>query len=223
MFLHIPEILNQEEISEILDFLSEHEFVDGKSTAGYSAKAVKDNLQLSKDAIGKQHIDKLVMEALRRNDNFRKSAFPKKISPPIYSQYKVGMEYGDHIDNAIIFNADQLRTDISITIFLSDPSSYDGGELCIALHSESLKFKLACGDAIIYPTSFIHCVRPVLRGTRLAIVSWIESSIRSPTHREILYELNQVRESLVKQAPNSRESLFTSKTYASLVRMWNEF
>lgn len=220
MFLHIPQILEPDEVETIISFLSQHEFIDGKISAGYSAKLVKENLQLSRHTENKSLIDTIVMEGLNRNESIRKAIFPLKFSSPIFSKYESGMSYGDHFDNPITRKEPKLRTDVATTIFLSEPNSYDGGELTVNMCDGILQFKLPCGDAIIYPASYIHRVEPVTRGTRMVAVTWIQSAVRNPSHRELLYELNLVRASLVNSSPNSKESILISKTYSNLVRMW---
>ncbi|MEG3838621.1 Fe2+-dependent dioxygenase [Microcoleus sp. herbarium14] len=218
--MHIPKILEPDEVETIISFLSQHELIDGKISAGYSAKFVKENLQLSKETGNKNYIDTIVIEGLNRNESVRKAIFPLKIAPPIFSKYESGMHYGNHVDNPLISREPRLRTDVSLTIFLSDPNSYDGGELTVDMGAGTLQFKLPCGDAIVYPTSNIHRVEPVTRGTRLAAVTWIQSAVRNSSHREILYETNLVRVSLINSSPNSQESILISKTYSNLVRMW---
>lgn len=220
MFLHIPQILEPDEVETIVSFLSQHELIDGKITTGYRAKLVKENLQLSQETENKTYIDTIIIEGLNRNKSVQKAIFPLKIVPPIFSKYESGMYYGDHVDNPLMSREPRIRTDMSVTIFLSDPNSYDGGELSVDMQAGTLQFKLSSGDAIAYPTSNIHRVEPVTRGTRFAAVTWIQSAVRNSSHREILYEMNLVRTSLINSSPNSKESILMAKTYSNLVRMW---
>ncbi len=140
----------------------------------------------------------------------------------LFSRYGSGAHYGTHVDNALMRTDVHRRTDIAVTAFLSPPDAYEGGELMIEGHAGTAKLKLAAGDAVVYPASTLHRVEPVTDGVRLAAVTWIQSHVRDPAQRELLYDLSMVRRSLESSAPDSREALLLSKVYANLIRMWAE-
>lgn len=222
MILCIPQVLLAEEITTVTNFLARSEFVDGKLTAGTQASRVKHNLQLNPNAGDRQAIDTMLIEALYRHELIQNFAFPKQIFSLLFSKYELGMYYGTHIDNPLM-NVGQLqRTDLSVTLFLSAPSSYDGGELTIETSLGPVKVKLPAGDAVVYPSSNLHQVEPVTRGVRLAAVAWIQSFIRDRSQRELLYELGQVRSSTPFQSSASRESALLQKIHFNLIRMWAE-
>ncbi|WP_293251338.1 MULTISPECIES: Fe2+-dependent dioxygenase [unclassified Microcoleus] len=213
-------ILNSEELRVIVDRLKNAEFVDGKLTAGWYAQQVKNNAQLKNDAAPTQELRNLVNQALKRNSLFQIAARPKAIRPIMFSRYQGGMYYGTHIDNAIMGDEELMRSDLSLTLFLSDPATYTGGELVIESTQGEQAFKLDAGSMVVYPTTTLHRVEPVTEGERLAAVSWVQSLVRDAHKREILFDLDTVRDTLFQKSGKTAEFDLLSKSIANLLRKW---
>jgi PKHD-type hydroxylase len=147
---------------------------------------------------------------------------PLKTAAPYYARYTTGMSYGAHVDDPVMGQGELYRSDLSVTLFLADPDSYDGGELCIQTAFGEQQVKLPAGDAVLYPSSSIHRVAEVTRGERLVAVSWIQSLVRAPEQRNLLHELNQAREALLQNRPDAAETAQVNQSYINLVRMWSE-
>jgi PKHD-type hydroxylase len=154
---------------------------------------------------------------------YRAGALALKVATPFYARYTPGMRYGNHVDDPIMGTDEGLyRTDIAITIFLNDPANYDGGELVVNTAFGEQQVKLPAGDGVMYPASSLHRVAEVTRGERLVAVTWVQSLVRDPAQRELLYELNQARERLLKEAPDSPDTARINTVYVNLFRMWSE-
>ena len=222
MFNWIQGVLNQEDIGAILDILATSEFVDGKKTAGYRAKRVKENEQLKKDPASAATLDSLILDALKRSATFQSVAVPKRIHRPLFSRYSAGQQYGKHVDDALMDKPNALRTDLAVTVFLSDPEDYDGGELVIDTALGEQLIKLPQGDAIAYPASTLHRVAPVTRGERLAAVTWVQSYVRDADKREALSDLDKVKRYLDQHAAASQTTDLAHKVYSNLLRIWAE-
>jgi PKHD-type hydroxylase len=219
MFCEIENLFSGNELAELLAVASESHFVDGRISN--PANTAKSNLQLhDPDAYARSA--RIISTALFRDSEFVAFAFPKTVAPPMITKYEIGMNYGAHSDAAFIpLGQRPLRTDLSITIFLSDPANYDGGELVVQLGSRALAFKGAAGSAIIYPSNTMHQVMPVRRGTRIAAISFIESQVPNLAHRELLFELNEVAARIglhVETDVNSR----LGRVQSCLTRMWSD-
>jgi len=223
MLVTIPEVLNKEDISVIQDLVATANFHDGSTSAGSEAIRVKKNQEMAISEIEMQRLNNLVMGKLVQNPTYIAAAFAKKIATPFYARYTEGMHYGKHIDDPIMGPPNQrYRTDISITIFLNEPEDYDGGELTICTSYGNHTVKLNAGDAVMYPSSSTHEVAEVTRGERLVAVTWLQSTIRDPAKREILYNLSQARETLINNSPESTELEQLSNGYVNLLRMWSD-
>jgi PKHD-type hydroxylase len=225
MFLHIPQVLTAAEIETLITQLQSSAFIDGKLSAGASARLVKQNLQLDRHSENYQPLAQLVHNAMLRHQLVRSFAFPKQIFAILFNKYEAGMSYGDHFDTAIMPGVDgepPHRSDLSFTLFLSDPATYSGGELAINTFAGTARFKLSVGDAILYPASTIHRVETVTQGTRLAAVGWIQSLIKDPTQREILHDMSKAINKLGTNLTGTPEVLLLSKSYANLLRLWAE-
>lgn len=218
-FLHIPALLKPDEIAQIEALAATAEFVDGKLTASSPARDVKNNWQVdaASGALASAHA--ILNAALQSSPLFAAAALPKIVYPFVVSRYGPGNFYGWHIDSPAM-GSPPLRTDLAMTIFLSDPASYDGGELIIQGDNGPAGFKPGQGDAILYPCQYVHCVNEVTRGQRLAAVTWIQSNVRSTEQRQILFQLNQVHASLHQQAPNAAETGLLLQAHSNLFRMW---
>ena len=223
MFSWVRQVLDVEQRRQVLDYLRDGAcFADGKSTAGYRAKQVKHNQQLSRSDAQKKVLQGMLISALEKNDDFRCVAFPKRIQRPLFSRYREGMSYGRHIDDALMGKSNAIRTDLAVTVFISEPTDYEGGELIVHTSLGEQLIKLPAGDAIVYPASTLHQVAPVTEGERLAAVSWVQSYIRDPFQRELLGDLNRIRRSLDKSQPGAEATDLAHKVYANLLRSWAE-
>ena len=222
MLLQIPKVLGPEQVKQVNEMLASARFVDGKLSAGLSAQRVKRNEELAPDSEQMQALNNMVMGTLVRNPVYRNAALPYRVATPFYARYTTGMGYGDHIDDPVMGIGDRYRSDISITIFLSDPGSYEGGELIIRTSFGDREVKLPAGDAVLYPSTSRHRVAEVTRGERLVAVTWVQSLVRDPNQRELLYELNLAREKLLKESPQAEETAHVDAAYVNLVRMWSE-
>ncbi|WP_013323503.1 Fe2+-dependent dioxygenase [Gloeothece verrucosa] len=220
MIFTIPDLLTASELEEIRSILEGAEFADGKLTAGWHAQLVKDNQQLKSGQIQTQLTQK-VKEALNRNALFQTAVRPRMIHSLLFSRYDVGMSYGTHTDNALM-GSGFWRSDVSFTIFFNPPSDYEGGELVIESADDEKAYKLQSGAALIYPSSTLHRVDPVTKGTRLVGVGWVQSLIRSESEREILFDLETARRSMFSQQGKTVEFDLVSKTIANLLRKWAE-
>ncbi len=220
MIFHVPAVLSPERLAEVLRIKDTLAFVDGKATAGWHAKLVKQNRQAAaSEAL--QTLQKIVIDAIASHPVIRAFALPQRISPPLISSYAGGENYGLHVDEAIMGHGDgALRTDISVTVFLTEPATYDGGELEVQTPGGSTAIKFEAGAAALYPSTTLHRVRPVTSGERVVAVAWIQSLVRNAEQREILYDLDRTRR-IVFEARGKSEVFDTlSKTHANLQRMW---
>jgi PKHD-type hydroxylase len=218
MILTIAEVLSQDDVNALRDGLASATFIDGKATAGWSARLVKSNLQ----ARHSDHVEglrTLVEERLREHSVFALATRPKAIIGPQFSRYQPGHSYGTHVDDAMIAG---LRTDVSFTLFLGDPDSYEGGELVIDTASGEEAFKLPAGSLVTYPATSLHRVAPVTRGERLAAAGWVRSLVRDAAKRELLFDLETARRRLFDREGKTAEADLIAKCAANLMRMWCE-
>ena len=222
MIVPIAQVLSPAQLEEVRARLDQGTYVDGKQTAGWHARLVKDNQQAAASDSARQAGD-IVREALRANEVFTAAVRPKILRPPLFSRYSDGQSYGAHVDDAIM-RADgaTIRTDVSITVFLNDPDAYEGGDLVIEGTGGEQSFKLEAGAAIAYPSHTLHYVAPVTRGRREVAVTWAQSLIRNAEHREILFDLDTARRTLFHREGKSREFDLMSKSHANLLRLWAE-
>nr|WP_295768244.1 Fe2+-dependent dioxygenase [Rhodoferax sp.] len=224
MMLHLPNVLTPEEVQQAQTLLASAPWADGRKGAGEQARQVKNNEQLDHDCAQAQTIRGMVLHALERSPLFFSAALPKRVFPPRLNRYGGDSNYyGDHIDGAVRYMPDtgqRLRTDVSCTIFLSEPDSYDGGELCIADTFGEQAVKLSAGHMILYPGTSLHQVAPVTRGYRLACFFWIESMVRSDEQRRLLYELDMNLLALRQQYGETDETTALTGVYHNLLRMW---
>ncbi len=223
MLITIANILDKQRLDFITETLANARFVDGTLSAGMAAKRVKNNEELAADEKLMQQLNNLVMGSLVKHPDFQAAALPLRVAAPFYARYTPGMTYGNHVDDPVMGPpGQQYRSDVSTTVFLNSPDEYDGGELVIRTSFGEQKIKLEAGAAVVYPSSSLHHVAEVSRGTRLVAVTWTQSLIRDPAKRELLYELNQARESLLKSRPDDEETRKVDVSYVNLFRMWSE-
>lgn len=218
MIVEIPNVFSFDEVSDILEKLSNSEFIDGKKTAGWNAKKVKNNQQLKKNDPNATALKEMVKKSLSNNLLFQSTVRPKSIHSILFSRYEEGMSYGRHTDNAMMGGT--WRTDVSFTIFLTSPDTYKGGELIIEGASHQQSFRLESGSAIAYPSSTLHQVTPITEGSRWAIVGWVQSWVRDPSKREILYDLDTARRSIFKSQGKNNDFDLITKSMANLMRRW---
>lgn len=224
MLLQIPRVLSSHELQSVQQILAQSRFVDGKLSAGMHAQRVKNNQEVARDDQHLQQLNNIVMGNLVRHPVYRNGALPLRVATPFYARYGQGMTYGDHVDDAVMGpGPGQLyRSDVSITVFLNEPEDYEGGELTIRTPFGDRQVKLQAGDAVMYPSASLHHVAPVTAGERIVAVTWLQSMVRDPARRELLYELNQAREKLMQEAPNAEETAQVDRSFSNLFRMWAE-
>jgi PKHD-type hydroxylase len=216
-------LLEREELETVMSYVSQQQFVDGKITAQGLASEVKHNLQIPRSAPELSEADNILISALRRNREYQRFVYPKSSTLPTFSRYDPGMKYGSHIDDSIMKNrsGETMRTDFSLTVFLSPADSYDGGELVVELPGGEQEIKLDAGEAVAYSSSSIHHVNPVTRGVRLAAIMWVQSIVRDDQARTILCDLSQA----VVKAKDSGDrdlSLLINKSFHNLLRYVSE-
>lgn len=225
MLLHVPGVLTRDEVAEIRAQLAKADWVDGAATAGPQAKLRKRNLQLPADSEIGQQLSAKVAAALQRHPLFMSAAVPARILPPRFNRYEGGGTYGNHVDSAIHldpYNGARVRTDVSTTLFLSDPEEYEGGELIVEDNYGAHEVKLPAGDAIVYPATSLHRVEPVTQGTRLASFLWTQSMVRDDWQRHMLFELDMTIVKLRNKVGDSDEVVSLTGHYNNLLRQWAE-
>jgi len=223
MLLHVPNVLNAEELNELRKLLAQADWADGKITAGTQSAQVKRNIQLPETTADAEAARMIVLKALNRNALFFSAALPKKIYPPLFNQYRDGMDFGAHIDNAVRTHAisgTHVRTDISCTLFIADPESYEGGELVIEDTYGHQMVKLPAGDMVLYPGTSLHHVRPVTKGARLASFFWVQSMIRDDAQRTLLFDMDAAIVTLRQKIGDTAAVIRLTGNYHNLIRMW---
>lgn len=217
----MPNVLGPNELTAIRSGLQDASFVDGASTAGWSAREVKKNLQVAVGTPGYEQLAGSVRESFLRNGVLQTALLPMASTQVLFNRYAQGMQYGPHVDAPVMGSIGHaVRTDIAITIFLSDPGSYDGGELLVNVSGLSGQFKLEAGSAIAYPANTLHHVSPVTRGVRNAAILWVQSQVRDPAQRELLWDLENAKRQIFNQEGKSSVFDAISKSHANLLRMW---
>lgn len=216
MILAIADILSVADIEAVRAGLANATFVDGKTTAGWSAKLVKSNLQAGPGPEVERLRD-LVETRLTGHAVFALATRPRSIIGPLFSRYRPGHAYGAHVDDALIGG---MRTDVSFTLFLTGPESCDGGELIIDTASGEESFKLPAGSLVTYPATMLHRVAPVTRGERTVAAGWVRSTVRDPAHRELLFDLETARRRLFDREGKTAEGDLLAKCAANLMRLW---
>ncbi|MDH4872991.1 Fe2+-dependent dioxygenase [Pseudomonas sp. BN515] len=225
MLLHIPGIFTTEEATRIREALEQAEWGDGKVTAGYQSAKTKNNQQLAESDPLAREISTAMLQRLWNNPLFISAVLPNKVYPPLFNRYSGGGAFGYHIDNAVRAikgSPEQVRTDVSATLFFSEPESYDGGDLVIQDTYGEHRVKLAAGDLVVYPASSLHQVEPVTRGARLASFFWIQSMIREDSQRALLFDMDQAIQSLARDVPDHPALVRLTGNYHNLLRRWAE-
>lgn len=221
MIICAPNILTAEEFSAIRTELRSASFIDGASTAGWSAREVKKNLQVAMDTEHQAKLQEIVRNALLRNAMLQASLLPSAMTQALFNRYDVGMTYGPHVDAAVMGSlGSAVRSDIAITVFLSDPKTFDGGDLVVDVNGMECGFKLEAGSAIAYPANTLHHVTPVTRGARYAAVIWVQSQVRDAGKRELLWDLDNAKRQIFGREGKSTTFDAVSRSHANLLRMW---
>lgn len=220
----IEDVLSRELLAEASGCLKELRWEDGRNTAGANARRVKRNEQADLSSRAGSRLRDQIMDAVTRHPVVEAYARPLKFAPPLISRTGEGGTYGLHIDNPVMGRSEsRLRTDLSFTLFLSEPGSYEGGELEIETVLRTESVKLPAGSMVIYPSTELHRVAPVTSGERLVFVSWIQSLIRDGAQRAVLFDITNLKVSLARALPpGAPELLSLAKTEANLIRMWGE-
>ena len=222
MLLHIPAVLNAPQIAEFQEKLARAEWIDGRETVGIQGAAVKRNQQLADTSALRIELGRAVLAALDRSPLFFAAALPLRIMPPRFNRYAGGDEYGFHIDGAVMraSAAADVRTDLSCTLFLNEPDTYDGGELIIDDGYGHHPVKLPAGDLVLYPASSLHRVAPVPSGVRLAAFFWVQSIVRPLERRSLLFDLDGTIQQLRLNQADPQVVLRLSGLYHNLLRRW---
>ena len=219
MYYVISDVLDAASVASATATLADAAFIDGRATAGWHAQLVKNNLQAAGNQRAIGALRETIAAKIHDNPLFRLAARPKTLTPLILSRYEPGMEYGSHVDDALM---NGVRSDVSFTLFLSDPAGYDGGALVIETSAGEDDIKLPAGSMIAYPSAALHRVAPVTRGVRLAAVGWARSFVRDAARRELLFDLDTARQSLFAREGKTAEFDLFSKSSTNLLRMWAE-
>lgn len=225
MLLHIPNVLSPADVASLRAELASHAWVDGAQTSGAQAVNFKHNLQFPPASPAFAALSQRVADALARHPLFVSAVLPRHMLPPMFNRYEAGGEYGKHVDNALQrdrFSGLQVRTDVSTTVFLSEPEEYEGGELIVEDTYGEHEVKLAAGDAIVYPATSLHRVEPVTAGARVAAFLWSQSWVRDAWQRKQLFDLDMNILKLRGQLGDSEEVLGLTSTYHNLLRQWGE-
>ena len=225
MLITIPGVLTAEQVAACAAQLATADWADGRGSAGYLSQAVKNNAQLADTDPTARKLGETILVSLEKNSLFFAAALPLKVLPPLFNRYSGEQAYGRHIDGAIrpvAGTRHRLRTDLSATLFLSAPESYDGGELVIQDTFGERAVKLAAGDLVLYPGTSVHRVSPITRGVRLAAFFWILSMVRDATQRSILFELDSAIQRLAKDVPQHAALVDLAGVYHNLLRGWAE-
>ena len=222
MLLHVEQVLTPDQVAQARETLGAQAWVDGRVTAGAQSALAKRNLQVPEDAPAARELGETILTALGRNPRFVSAALPLRVFPPLFNRYDAGMAFDTHVDNAIRFAGPvRFRTDVSATLFLSDPEAYDGGELIVEDAYGEHAIKLPAGDMILYPATSLHRVAPLTRGSRWAAFFWAQSMVRDDARRSLLYELdNAIQATSRKVGQGDGAVVSLTGTYNNLLRMW---
>lgn len=216
MLMTIADVLSPEDVREVRAALQDMRFEDGRATAGWSARLVKDNEQ-AREGATLTLLRERVTDAIRSNEVFSLAVRPKAFTPLIFGRYGAGKQYGTHVDDPLIKG---VRTDVSFTLYIADPAEYDGGELVIETAAGEEDVKLPAGHLVLYPSTTLHRVAPVTKGERLVAVGWSQSYVRDAAKRELLFDIETARRKIFETHGKTPEFDLLAKSSANLFRMW---
>jgi PKHD-type hydroxylase len=227
MILHVERVLTPDQVALCREQLAAADWIDGRATAGEQSARVKHNLQVPEDAPVARDLGELILGALGRNPAFVSAALPLRVFPPLFNRYDAGMGFDTHVDNAIRFaksgpsGLQRFRTDVSATLFLTDPGDYEGGELIVEDAFGEHAVKLPAGDLVLYPATSLHRVAPVTGGARWSAFFWAQSMVRSDEQRTLLHDLDTAIQALgLKVGQGDPQVVALAGTYHNLLRMW---
>jgi PKHD-type hydroxylase len=223
VLLPVPDVLTTQQVAEAREVLERAHWVDGRVTAGHQSARAKHNQQVPEDSAAARRLGDMVVGALQGHALFVSAALPLRVFPPLFNRYQGGQAFGTHVDNAIRQvpgTPHRLRTDLSATLFLSAPDSYDGGELVVEDTYGVHSVKLPAGHLVLYPASSLHHVRPVTRGVRLAAFFWIQSMVRDDGERTLLFDLDHAIQELGREQPDHPSAVQLIGVYHNLLRRW---
>jgi PKHD-type hydroxylase len=218
-------VLSAEQVKQFRARLDGASWVDGNVTSGHQSARAKHNEQLPEEGAEARELGEGVLSALSRNPLFFSAALPKQVFPPLFNRYREGMTFGNHVDSAIRTHAPsrlRMRTDLSATLFLSEPGEYDGGELLVEDAYGTQRVKLPAGHLILYPATSLHRVNPITRGARVASFFWIQSMVREDAQRTLLFDMDMAIIQLGKERPDHPALVSMVGVYHNLLRMWSE-
>ena len=225
MLLAIPDVLTAEQVAHARRILDNADWVDGRVTAGHQSARAKDNMQLPESHPAARELGEMILTALGGNALFISAALPSRVFPPLFNRYQGGQSFGTHVDNAIrqvTGTGHRIRTDLSATLFFSQPDEYDGGELMVEDTYGTHSVKLSAGHMILYPSTSLHHVRPVTRGARLASFFWIQSMVRDDAERTLLFDLDTGIQRMAEEQAANQASVQLTGVYHNLLRRWAE-
>jgi PKHD-type hydroxylase len=225
MLLQIPDVLSGDQVGHCRQMLDRAEWVDGRVTAGHQSARAKDNMQLPEDHPTARELGDLIVSALQNSPLFMSAALPLKVFPPLFNRYQGGQSFGTHVDNAIrqvTGTPHRVRTDLSATLFLSQPEEYDGGDLVVEDTYGVHSIKLQAGHLILYPGTSLHHVRPVTRGVRAASFFWIQSMVRDDGRRTLLFDLDMAIQGVSNDLTDHPSTVQLTGVYHNLLRQWAE-
>ncbi|HZV64428.1 MAG TPA: Fe2+-dependent dioxygenase [Telluria sp.] len=227
MLVSIPHVLDAQQLAAVRALLDQagDAWIDGRATAGYQGAPVKFNQQMDERSEAALHCQRIILAALERNPLFISAALPNVVYPPMFNRYGEGMRFGAHVDGSVRLhphNGSKLRTDISATLFLSDPHDYDGGELQVEDTYGAHAVKLAAGDMIVYPATSLHQVTPITRGTRLACFFWVQSLVKDDGQRSLLFDMDNAIQALNRTEADEGARAKLIGCYHNLLRQWSE-
>ncbi|WP_298371778.1 Fe2+-dependent dioxygenase [Azospirillum sp.] len=223
MLLHIPNVLTGDQVAEARRVLDGADWVDGAVTAGHQSAKTKDNMQIPEQHPAARQLGDVILAALERNPLFMAAALPLKVFPPLFNRYAGGQSFGVHVDNAIRQipgTPHRVRTDLSATLFFTDPDEYDGGELTVEDTYGVHMVKLPAGDMVLYPSTSLHQVRPVTRGARICSFFWMQSMVRDDGRRTMLFDLDTAIQKINGDLPDHAGVVQLTGLYHNLLRHW---
>lgn len=224
MMISVPDLLDADSVARVRQIIDAAPWIDGNATSGAQSALVKKNEQLAEGSTAAREAGAIVLGALGNSPLFFAAALPLKVYPPLFNRYGEGQTFGTHVDNAVRIQRGsdfRLRSDLSVTVFLEDPDAYDGGVLMVEDHFGAQQVKLPAGHAVVYPSSSLHHVTPVTRGTRVASFFWLQSMVRDSDARRLLFSLDQSVQRLTGQLGGTDRSVVElTGTYHNLLRRW---
>lgn len=223
MLIQIPDVLGSDLVARCRKVLTEAEWVDGKVTAGSQSARAKDNVQLPESSAAAQQMGEWILDALQSNPLFITAALPLRVFPPLFNRYSGGQSFGTHVDNSIrqvTGTPHRVRTDLSATLFFSEPDEYEGGELLVEDTYGTQSVKLPAGHLILYPSTSLHQVRPVTRGARVSSFFWVQSMVREDSQRALLFDLDIAIQRVRQDHPDHPSGVQLTGIYHNLLRRW---